>query len=120
MWRLLTSDGVAFTNPPVRTMNAPTWRKSSIFLGRIVGVVFMRVKSKCAHQVRPLSCRQEGSALDKHLATRTEALARRPLTATRYNGMIHDFVLLNAIHEVPGVQAALQQTSDAIRGALKP
>jgi acetyl esterase/lipase len=24
------------------------------------------------------------------------------VTATRYNGMIHDFVLLNAIHEVPG------------------
>jgi hypothetical protein len=28
-------------------------RKSSIFLRRIVGVVFMRVNSKCAHQVRP-------------------------------------------------------------------
>ena len=42
------------------------------------------------------------------------------VTATRYNGMIHDFVLLNAIHEVPGVQAALRQASDAIREALKP
>lgn len=42
------------------------------------------------------------------------------VTATRYNGMIHDFVLLNAIHDVPGVQAALQQASDAIRDALKP
>ena len=28
-------------------------RKSSIFLRREVGVVFMRVNSKCAHQVRP-------------------------------------------------------------------
>ena len=26
----------------------PTWRKSSIFFGRIVGVVFMRMNSKCA------------------------------------------------------------------------
>src|ERR1700674_2691438 len=29
-----------------------TSRKSSIFLRRIVGVVFMRVNAKCAHQVR--------------------------------------------------------------------
>jgi hypothetical protein len=33
--------------------------------------------------------------------------------------MIHDFVLLNAIHDVAGVQAALEQASDAIRDALK-
>lgn len=55
-----------------------------------------------------------------------EAYARKlkeagvSVTATRYNGMIHDFVLLNAIHEVPGVQAALRQANDAIRDALKP
>jgi acetyl esterase len=53
-----------------------------------------------------------------------EAYARRlkdagvAVIATRYNGMIHDFVLLNAIHDVPGVQAALEQATDAIRGAL--
>jgi hypothetical protein len=34
-------------------VDAPASRKSSIFLWRIVGVVFMRVNSKCAHQVRP-------------------------------------------------------------------
>jgi hypothetical protein len=33
--------------------------------------------------------------------------------------MIHDFVLLNAIHELPEVQSALSQSSDAIRVALK-
>lgn len=55
-----------------------------------------------------------------------EAYARKlkgagvAVTATRYNGMIHDFVLLNAIHEVPGVQAALQQASKGIREALTP
>jgi acetyl esterase len=55
-----------------------------------------------------------------------EAYARRlkeagvAVTATRYNGMIHDFVLLNGIREVPGTRAALQQASEAIRDALKP
>jgi acetyl esterase/lipase len=53
-----------------------------------------------------------------------EAYARKlkeagvPVTATRYNGMIHDFVLLNGIHDVAGTQAALKQASDAIRDAL--
>ena len=41
-----------------------------------------------------------------------------PVTTTRYNGMIHDFVLLNAIHELPEVQSALGQSSDSIRAAL--
>jgi len=55
-----------------------------------------------------------------------EAYARKlkesgvTVTAVRYNGMIHDFVLLNAIHDVSGVQNALQQSSDAIRRALLP
>lgn len=41
------------------------------------------------------------------------------VTATRYNGMIHDFVLLNAIRGVAGTQAAIQQVNDGIREALK-
>jgi acetyl esterase len=55
-----------------------------------------------------------------------EAYARKlkdagvSVTAVRYNGMIHDFVLLNAIREVSGVDAALRQASDAIRNALRP
>jgi acetyl esterase len=55
-----------------------------------------------------------------------EAYARKlkeagvSVTAIRYNGMIHDFVLLNGIYDVPAVQAALRQTSDDIREALKP
>jgi hypothetical protein len=47
-------------------------------------------------------------------------LAGVAVTATRYDEMIHDFVLLNAIHDVPGVQAALGQASNAIRDTLKP
>ena len=55
-----------------------------------------------------------------------EAYARKlmnvgvQVTTTRYNGMIHDFVLLNAIRELPEVKAALSQSSDAIRDALRP
>lgn len=55
-----------------------------------------------------------------------EAYARKlkeagvSVTATRYNGLIHDFVLLNAIRQVAGVKSALQQTSDGIHDALKP
>jgi acetyl esterase/lipase len=54
-----------------------------------------------------------------------EAYARRltnagvPVMATRYNGTIHDFVLLNALRELPETKAALQQVSDGIRDALE-
>ena len=53
-----------------------------------------------------------------------EAYARKlkeagvDVTATRYNGMIHDFVLLNGINDVAGVQAALRQTCDEIKKRL--
>jgi acetyl esterase/lipase len=53
-----------------------------------------------------------------------EAYARKlmdagvPVAATRYDGMIHDFVLLNAIRNTPPVEAALQQANDGIRSAL--
>jgi acetyl esterase/lipase len=59
--------------------------------------------------------RDEGEAYARKLGE-----AGVDVTAIRYNGMIHDFVLLNGIHDVPAVQAALKQASEAIRDALNP
>lgn len=47
-----------------------------------------------------------------------EAYARKldqagvPVTAVRYNGMIHDYGLLNVVSQVPAVRSALLQASD--------
>jgi acetyl esterase len=53
-----------------------------------------------------------------------EAYARKlkeagvDVIAVRYNGMIHDFVLLNGVHDVPGTQAALRQINAEIKNHL--
>lgn len=35
-------------------------------------------------------------------------------TSIRYNGMTHDFVIINALHGLPATQAAIQQVADAL------
>ncbi len=42
------------------------------------------------------------------------------VAAVRYNGVIHDFVLLNALRHVPETEAALRQASEGIRDHLRP
>lgn len=40
------------------------------------------------------------------------------VTAVRYQGIIHDFVMLNALHETNAAQAALDQAIGVLRSAL--
>jgi acetyl esterase/lipase len=40
--------------------------------------------------------------------------------AVRYNGTIHDFVLLNGIRNVPSTEAAIKQINDGLRQYLEP
>jgi acetyl esterase/lipase len=54
-----------------------------------------------------------------------EAYARKldqagvPVTAVRYNGMIHDFGLLNVVSRVPEVRSAMLQASQELKVHLK-
>jgi acetyl esterase len=57
--------------------------------------------------------RDEGEAYARKLS---QAGVR--VTSVRYNGTIHDFVLLNALADTPAVRSALRQASDALRTAL--
>jgi acetyl esterase len=57
--------------------------------------------------------RDEGEAYARKL---TEAGVR--VTSVRYNGTIHDFVLLNAISDTPAVRSAVAQATTALRVAF--
>ena len=54
-----------------------------------------------------------------------EAYARKldqagvPVTAVRYNGMIHDFGLLNVVSQVPAVRSAMLQASQELKAHLQ-
>lgn len=43
-----------------------------------------------------------------------------PVTATRYSGTIHDFVMFNALSETAGARAAINEANQALRAAFVP
>jgi acetyl esterase/lipase len=55
-----------------------------------------------------------------------EAYARKlkeagvKVDAVRYNGTIHDFLLLNALRRVPSTEGAINQINDGLRQHFKP
>jgi hypothetical protein len=49
----------------------------------------------------------------------TSTLRACPVVSLRYEGMIHDFGLLNALSQVPGTRAALHQASEELKMRLK-
>ena len=54
--------------------------------------------------------RDEGEAYARHLSA-----AGVTVTATRYHGMIHDFVMLNAVTEADATRRAIAQANSALR-----
>ncbi|MBK5417923.1 alpha/beta hydrolase [Pseudomonas sp. TH31] len=58
--------------------------------------------------------RDEGEAYARKLDS-----AGVKVTAVRYNGLIHDYGLLNALSTVPAVQSAMQQAGEELRRHLK-
>ena len=101
-WDLYAPDGKARNNPYVSPLRA-----SSEELKGLPPALVVTAEND------PL--RDEGEAYARKLMD-----AGVPVVATRYDGMIHDFVLLNAIHKLPEVQAALRQACSTIRAALMP
>ena len=58
--------------------------------------------------------RDEGEAYARKLKE-----AGASVDAVRYNGTIHDFVLLNALRHVPSTEAPIEQVNEGVRQHLK-
>jgi acetyl esterase len=99
-WDLYAPDAKTRDNPYVSPLRAPVSELNGLPPALVITA-----------ENDPL--RDEGEAYARKLKE-----AGVDVTAVRYNGMIHDFVLLNAIRHVPGVEAAIQQASDGIRDHL--
>ena len=99
-WDLYAPDAATRDDPYVSPLRAS--------LGRLKGLPPTLVVTA---ENDPL--RDEGEAYARKLKD-----AGVDVTAVRYNGVIHDFVLLNAIRQVPEVKAAIAQASEAIRRHL--
>jgi len=96
-WDLYVPDGKARDNPYVSPLRASIRQLQGLPPALVVTA-----------ENDPL--RDEGEAYARKLKA-----AGVDVVAVRYEGTIHDFVLLNALRGVPSTEAALQQISDSIR-----
>jgi acetyl esterase/lipase len=99
-WDLYAPDATARNNPYVSPLRASAEELKGLPPALVVTA-----------ENDPL--RDEGEAYARKLKEAGVSTA-----AVRYNGTIHDFVLLNALRHVPSTEAALQQISDGIREHL--
>jgi acetyl esterase len=58
------------------------------------------------------------SAMKARAYARKLTAAGVTVTSTRYNGTIHDFVMLNALTDTPAARAAIAQANAFLRNAL--
>ena len=70
-------------------------------------------RRRCCWSTRPTSLRDEGEAYAAKLRA-----AGVPVTTVRYDGIVHDFMLLNALSETNATRAAIAQATAFLRGAL--
>ena len=60
----------------------------------------------------------ESSEQDKIRAKQTVSAAGVPVVQTRYGGIIHDFVMVNSMHDTNAAKAAIAQAVSVLRAAL--
>jgi acetyl esterase/lipase len=101
-WDLYAPDAVTRSNPYVSPLRAGTEKLKGLPPALVITA-----------ENDPL--RDEGEAYARRLKE-----AGVQVDAVRYNGAIHDFVLLNALRNVPSTQAAIQQVTAGIREHLAP
>jgi len=99
-WDLYAPDAKTRDNPYVSPLRAPTSELKGLPPALVITA-----------ENDPL--RDEGEAYARKLKD-----AGVSVDAVRYNGTIHDFVLLNALRRMPSTEAAIEQVNDGLRNHL--
>ena len=82
--------------------------------------------NQATHRAAPTGCRRRSCCVDEAdpLRDEGEAYAAKlraagvAVTTVRYDGVVHDFMLLNALSETKATRAAIAQATAFLRGAL--
>src|SRR5262249_11775695 len=79
-----------------------------------------KLSRRSAKRVEETFCRNEiGACVTKAKPMRRSSIVLGvDVTCTRYNGLIHDYGLLNAMSQIPGVRSAMLQASAELKTHL--